>query len=341
MLSETIRFCLSKIPVVLATIVCTFIGIELLNRSKVLLPVVAYKADDHIPLLEPNQDTVLYLANYSYRSLPFSTNSESLRGKREIDWNKQVICVVGSSEVFGCGIKDDETSSEVLRSELLAAGEAWQDYDVANLGQMGFGPYAQSVLLKRMLDKHAQSVKLIIVRVAIGDRNSLPQEMSGRSAILQVLYDNVASAPFFLRKAKAFALGLQRAASFRSNETEDVDEVARANKMWERHHEYWEAMAQLAAERDIKIIFDVYEPLNDESPSSLTRNLQKLESEFENAHVAELNCEDFGLQGHDRQSRTAEYNNRFTLRCDPHANKKQHRLLGEIMAKQVQEVLTP
>ena len=333
LMRPVIRWLLSRLGLLALVGALLLVITEGLIRSGVMLPIINYKKDPYLPLLEPNQRAVMYLANCSYRTPPISINSEGNRGP-ETDWSRKVVFFLGSSETFGSGVADHETYAALI-DRYVEDQDQRNTYDCVNMGGVGFGPFHQATYLERFLANHTPYG--IVVRVSIGDRNFKQVEISGRPAAMDWLYARLESAPFFMRKLQAQMQALKniKITFGKDAQPESVYDTATGEAMWANNQEHWQRMLDLAEQHDARILFFVFDPLGATGSRLLTDQLMAMVDGHAQAQVVHLGPELFGLGQVPKQQRERVYNRRWSLRCDPHANAALHRRLSEGLYEQL------
>src|SRR5689334_23113102 len=88
-----------------------------------------------------------------------------------VDWNRPIILALGSSEVVGPGVAEEDIWTGRLAR--LLRNESEDIFTVYNAGTAGYGPYHSSVVFRRFLEHHQKPV-LVIVRASLSDSEFLP-----------------------------------------------------------------------------------------------------------------------------------------------------------------------
>ncbi len=262
------------------------------------------------------------------------------------DWSRPVILALGSSEVVGPGVADDEIWTARLSALLNESGERVVVY---NAGTAAYGPYHELVVLRRFVARHTKPA-LVLVRVSVADREFLPftPEQLQRERISKERRDTLKRytqfVPFLLAKAQLQLNSVStQLAGLRAGHTttEEADKTAeQAASMWAQNKSYWQEMAQLGNELHIPVLFVVFDPYGTEGGTYL---FHALSSEFERAPCAAvwmLDAGPFGLTQPDRRDREKLFAERYTLGYDPHANALQHRIIADELLAQVKGVGT-
>jgi hypothetical protein len=111
---------------------------------------------------------------------------------------------------------------------------------------------------------------------------------------------------------------------------------------------WWDALAALGDANDVPVVFVVHDIEGEPASTEIERGLRLIVAGHRLATVLRLGPEHFGLDPHDLRLRTV-LQETLTLRRDPHANEKQHRLIARAIfeflrdrgiAEQIQERTT-
>lgn len=313
-----------------------FIG-EIVFRLPISPKFITYDFDDELgPRLAPMQSGSMGLGNFSVISPPISINDDGFRGE-SIDWSRPIILALGSSELLGPGVTDNETWSARLTE--LMTNEIKNDPIVVNTGTGGYGSYHVSIVLRRFLEKHKKP-ELVIVRISIGDRlffRLTPQELkqnhqSSRRNKLIKKYTKFA--PFLFKKILAQMYVIKRL--FVRNPQDKVlsyryEQTVAAEEMWENHKEYWERTASLCLENNIQLLFYIHNPYNTPSEHTLFNKFQHRFRGNSLVNVFMLGHKPFNLFDQDISTRRKEYKEIYTLSYDPHANAAQHEIIARVL----------
>jgi len=277
----------------------------------------------------PNQNNVVtFLGNYSVKSPPMNINSGGFRGP----WFKEAlehIILVGSSEVMGPGLADDETIAGYLQSNYDSAIT-----QVLNLGRGGYGPDHHKIVLDRIYQKH--SVDIVIIRVALSDRffrlidtqNLIleNQKKIRRDRIKEVFK----SASFLFNRISAQVNAIKSAFSFRKNDLGTVDEIDAATKMWEEFGNTWKEIIVTANSKGAKVVFMLPNPTGSSGNHYLCEQLLGLSND-RGASVIEIGPSAYGLQEYSENRRKILTAQRFTLGYDPHSNSAQSQIIARML----------
>ena len=299
--------------------------------------ILVYEFDDERNYrLVGGQSRGLGLANFSVMSPPITINSYGFRNA-EIDWTTPTILAVGSSQVLGPGIGDNEVWTAIVTDRLSAAGG--RPLMVINAGTPGYGPYHQSVTVRRYLERHPHP-RLLVVRAAVSDRafpkpskaqlEDLRQHMALSSRVRRLSE----FLPFLVNKLSA-QLGAIRQTflptSREGQETAIDDSPDTADAMWHSNVPFWRDMADLAGRQGIPVVFFIDGA--DGAPSA-QRLKHLFTDEFghrEDVAIALLDAQHTGIDVKDADTRRRQYRERFQLGYDPHANARLHRLTAEFL----------
>jgi hypothetical protein len=111
-------------------------------------------------------------------------------------------------------------------------------------------------------------------------------------------------------------------------EAHAATEGNRAKKMWEENRNWWEAIAMLSDEMKILTIFWVYDLYGSNESAFLEQALGQIAKEKSYATVIRLGPECFGIDPKTTVEQLGHVINDLTLDRDPHANPRQHELIG-------------
>ncbi len=327
------------VPMALAVICVVLCFGEVQTRLSFLTPRLEYQADRELTgLFRPNQCGYLWMANQSMKTPPMTVNPDGHRGE-STDWTKPTILALGSSEAFGTGVADDEVWTYLLEDNLRQAS---LEMEVVNAAGPGMGAYQQDVVLKRLL-LAGKKPELVLVRVSIGDRGFGPIPEERRMAVFQAslkmkrIREFTTFLPFLrnklvsqlpsIRSACRPSIGRRRTPSV-YHDTGDAGQEMVANS-----RQFWESMIGRAAAVGSQIVFIVHAPHGYHSSQVLYENLMILCTQHESAFVLQLGPDTFGMEGIPVSRRGSYFHERFTLVRDPHANARQHKLIGDAVTR--------
>ncbi|HNP37185.1 MAG TPA: hypothetical protein PKK10_15150 [Woeseiaceae bacterium] len=278
----------------------------------------------------PRQSNVaMFLGNYSIQSPRIRINNRGFRGAEPGSGHPEIL-VVGSSEVVGPGVREDQTITARLQAQL---SKHWAQVRVVNAATGGYGPGHQRIVLQRELElNHYES---IIVRVADSDASfvlpavsELESERAAkarRDRIRHVLR----SAPFVanrlraqLDSIRAQAAALQPAPQPRAEESERRSKVN--SSTWPTRD--WHAMIEMANAAESDLIF--YVPNGENKPEN-TVLCEVIEALPGKKSVWEYGMSDFRVSSPD------EYRARYTLGYDPHGNAERYKTLAQLLVRDI------
>ena len=133
-----------------AVVVCLLVLVigEIWFRLPWTTKILVYEFDEERNYrLVGRQSRGLGLGNFSVMSPRISINSDGFRNT-EIDWTAPTILAVGSSQLLGPGLEDDEVWTAIV-SDSLSAAEG-RPIIVVNAGTPGYGPYHQAVTVQEI-----------------------------------------------------------------------------------------------------------------------------------------------------------------------------------------------
>jgi len=325
--------------VVLICLLTLVLG-EAYLRMPFVLPQLEYRSDGELDgRLAENQVGYLWLANMSLKTPPITLNADGHRGGIT-DWSRPVIVALGDSEWLGAGVEDGDVWTRVLERE-LRRGTRLSTVQVVNASHPGHGPYHEYVVARRLLRDH--DVEALLVRVAIGQRAFRPVPEEERTQHVQGAERRAAVrrvtkvVPFLYNKIEAqlpsISAALRPHLLRRAVETRDNAapmEVGRA--MAGEARTWWDQLADLAAARDVPVVFVVHDLEGRMSSVALEEALRGVAASHRGSYVVRLGPEAFGLDPSDPHELARLIRERLTLRRDPHANVLQHRLVAEAIA---------
>ncbi len=258
-------------------------------------------------------------------------NRDGHRGD-DTDWARPAFVAVGDSNSWGSPVSDDEVWTARLERRLQRDVPGLQ---VVNASHPGHGPYHHWVRLRRALEPGSRRVEGALVRVSIEDRNFLPptaleREQERERARLRERVRAVSRlAPFLLNKAKE-QLSARGGAP---RPPLGAEEAARQGEaMWREHGRWWRRMAELAARKEVPLVFILDDPAGHPGMAVLARRLAGLGSR---SQVLHLDAGAYEIEGRTQAERWKQYRARFTFAYDAHGNRHQH----DLVARQVHEAL--
>ena len=292
-------------------------------------PVLGFK-------LSANQSNSMGLANFSILSPPIGINKDGFR-YHDDNYQKHKIIALGSSEVLGPGVKDNETWTYYLEKKLRKNYR--KDISVINAGHGGYGPFHSSVRLKRII-KSVEGIDIAIVRVSISDRNfNKPED----SSLKQLKRNNKRNnkikklskfLPFLANKLQSqiFHIKLRIKGNGRIEDLYDYEKADAAVKMWENNKPYFMEIIRTCSENNINAIFYIDNAYD--TPSG--NKLYELFYDFINnenlpAHIINLNSSYFDISGETVRERRSKFKQKYTLVNDPHANMAQHLIIAQVL----------
>lgn len=276
---------------------------------------------------------------FALETPPIVIDGEGYRN-RVVDWNRPIIVALGSSEVVGPGVAEEDIWTARL-TRLLRKGSG-NDPLVYNAGTGGYGPFHASVVLQRFIEKHKKPV-LVIVRVSIGDSNflrltpnQLKEEQSNKER-RDFIKKYTLFIPFLYNKAQLQLDSIRSVLSmYRPGQVFErpEDETAEAaERMWEQNKEYWFKIAALCKEMNVPVLFLVYNPYGTVSGQVLFNSLMTHFSNERCELVWMLDNSHLGLFQEDLNERRNSFGAKYTLKYDPHANRLQHKVIADELFK--------
>jgi hypothetical protein len=320
----------------LAGLVFLLIG-ELWFRLPWTTKLVLWEFDDElVSRLAASQSRGLGLGNFSALSPPMGINRDGFRNG-EIDWTQPTILAVGSSELLGPGVEDNEVWTAIASKRLSRA--TGRRITVVNAGSGGYGPYHHAVQVRRFLEKHPPPL-LVIVRVSVGDRffvrpqaaeldaarnrNTLSIQIKRYSEFLPFLVNKIRAQIVAIQQTFAEIRGIKPAAG--AHEAPAV-----ADAMWQVNSDFWRDIAVRATSSDVPVLFFVDGADGAESAERLTELLAREFRGRGDVSVVLFGPRNIGLSAQDDTERRRKYREQFTLGYDPHANVRLHRLEAEFL----------
>ncbi len=310
----------------LVALVC----IELYFRSP-LAPIIM-KYDFHpqrFYSLAPNQPKVHeMLANFSVLSPPYRINADGFRGP-EILKEEPTIALVGSSEVLGEGVQEEDTISAHLQRELEHSPV------VTNLGVVGYGPEHHVLVVDWAMEQLA--LEALVVRVTVKQRYSylreaaeFPAEKAKKERNLKIRQVS-RSAPFlFVKAIHQFNSPLHSFQRYLKT-FKPVDPLADqkiAAQAWEANGKTWQAILDTASNNAVPILFYVENGAGSRSENLLCKYLEQI-TRPPMSTVVEMGPSFFGLDDIPKTHLTAEFKRNYTLGFDPHGNSAQYKMLAK------------
>ncbi len=271
---------------------------------------------------QPNQRRVVtFLGNHSVESPPVRTNSQGFRGA-EPQRDVPNIAIIGSSEVFGSGVREEETVSGVLQRRF--GDSVW----VRNLGTGGHGPEHHRRMLERVASR--DGVRDAVIRVAVSDHVFfMPDEAQFEAERVnkprrERIESYVASASFVANKLLAQRHALRQL--FRRPHR-SLSDTTLAEAMWRNFESAWRGAIGSAEKADVRLVFYIPNGVGDANNRYLCERLVSA-TDKSSASVHELGPTAFGLDGLSETMRRRRFNDRFTLGYDPHGNAARYEVIG-------------
>jgi hypothetical protein len=285
------------------------------------------------------------LGNFSRLSPPIGINEDGFRNG-PIDWQGATVLAVGSSELLGPGVEDDEVWT-ALATEALTRRFA-QPVTVVNAGSSGYGPYHHAMTVRRFLETHGRP-KAIVVRASVSDRRfGRPTSAELEAARRQKVYSRAVKAvseflPFLVNKVQAQVLAVRR--TFRPDPpaaqeapAHEMPEVA--DQMMEANGVWWTEIVSLGRENCVPILF--YVDAGDGSPSAL-RLAELLTDRFgtePGVQIAVFDIRATGMDAVPQSLRRQRFASEYTLGDDPHGNAALHAREASFLTPLIAQLLT-
>jgi hypothetical protein len=319
----------------------TFISGEIYFHLPGVYPVIKYSTDSTLGhIFMPNQQASVWLGKFSVASPKVTINSFGFRGK-EIDWNKDSVLTLGSSEVFGLGIADSEVWSYLLEEDLTQNGENLQ---VINGGVTGYGPYHSLHSLYKVLEK--TDLKTIIVRVSVADDKFLPpptqRGINSNSGLFlttkKLLQNNAQFLRFLVNKSQSQIHSINKALTpfFLTHPPKSIGVEFRQQQFIENNKSYWESMVCIATDKNIPLIFLIVDPgeINEQLVFSF---LKSAFSDLPDVSVLLLGLDSFDLSCVPKNELKRIIKSKLTMKYDPHANALQHDIISANIYEHIKE----
>jgi hypothetical protein len=278
------------------------------------------------------------LGLFAVEAPPMTLDAEGFRN-RGVDWTQPVVLALGSSEVVGPGVADEEIWTARLSG--LLSRDSGRPVTVYNAGTAAYGPYHSAVVLRRFLKELGRKPALVIVRVSVADREFVPwtrEELSRERVNKErrdVLKGYSLFVPFLLAKAQLQVNSIRAAmASLYRGGTSAAsadNPVEMAETMWAQNRDYWRQMALLGRDHNVPILFMVSDPYGTEGGQVLYQALSDEMAQQPCASAWLLDNRPFGLTDRRPGERQQAFARRFTLGYDPHANALQHQIIAEAL----------
>ncbi len=333
-----VRWALGRAGIGCATLVVLLVAGELYMRA-MFLPSIIYRRDAELGYTyRPNHRAITWQGNYSMPSPPLSFNSDGNRGE-DSDWSKKIVLSLGSSEVVGPGIADDETWAAQLET-LIHEADGSDAVEVVNGAYEGHGPFQHAVVFDRFLDKH--DIDTAVMRVSVGDRHfKRPKDIPEKSWLHHFLRDNTIFVRFLINKSLAQIRPAKKATvpfPFRRDKKKtDPHFMDFAKKMWEANESHWKQAVDSAVRENVRLVFLVINATGKEGETYLANQLRGLIGDAKNVSVLELGPDVFGLDTLPFDEREPVFVKDLTLGFDPHGNATQHRTVAESLQRYLTE----
>jgi hypothetical protein len=330
---------LTKYTLLVLYIVTLFLIIgEAYFRLPTTLPMLSYEFDaDFGHRFKPNQSGVSILGKGVFTPV-ITLNSEGFRGK-ENNGKKAILCL-GSSEVLGTGVKDNETWNSVLEQSLLSKGV---DLQVINAGQTSHGPSHFRITLGKYLSNHP-APEAVIIRVATGDMDfflASPEKIKFEKINIsrkEKIKKFTLFIPYLLNKIDLQKSSIQRVFNFHKNKTNNIlnkyESIEAADTMINRFKPDFISIISTCQKENITLIFCIIDPMSAPSNVRLSNILDSLtlSTGYNKAHVCPIFSKEYNLQNYDLPERKKIVMEKLRLPGDPHSNVLQHSLIGAFLS---------
>jgi hypothetical protein len=326
------------LSIIVTTIVTLVVG-EIWFRLPCNSPLLDYEYNDTLLYkLKPNQRGCILQGGGGIVSPPITINKDGFRND-SINWKYPAILCLGSSEVLGTGVKDNECWTYILQQHLLSCSS--DKISVVNAGSMSYGPYHALMILKSFLNrKHPD---LVILRVATGDKDF---QKPSQYTLSQKKNENKSHSkikkmskfiPFLLLKAEAQQKRIRNVFTANKRPTKqllnsyEIDSAA--YDMWNKNGDYLREIGNICDKNSIQLIFVIYDPIETPATTRLETILEKNMSDYKNCSVIMLGSKVFGLDQLPIEKRKEITIKTLRIPFDPHSNALQHRIVGKELAK--------
>lgn len=282
---------------------------------------------------KPDQSGVTYIGKCVFTP-PISINKNGFRGT-DFDKDKKQILCLGSSEVLGTGVKDDECWPSILEKQL---GQYTNNIQVINAGKLGFGPYHFRIVLDRYINKYNKP-ELVIIRLATGDmgftaptadqlrteKNSFERNSKIKKVTLFL--------PFFLNKLTLQKKSILQVFTPKTNQPvlNSFEVADAADTFISRFKNDIIAIIQKCEEKQIPVILCVIDPISTPASTRLNQLLGDLikANNLQNTYTLFIDSKEFNLSDLDLQERKIKTITTLRIAGDPHSNALQHNIVGE------------
>ena len=301
---------------------------------------IAYVYDEELGhRYAPNQmPSPRPLGLFGVEAPPMTLDAEGFRN-REVDWTQPVVLALGSSELVGPGVADEEIWTARLSG--LLRQDSGRPVTVYNAGTAAYGPYHSAVVLRRFIEERGRKPSLVIVRVSVADRKFVPwtREQLSQERVNKERRDFIKGyslfVPFLVAKAQLQLTSIRAAmvTVYRggSRAASADNPVEMAEKMWAQNRGYWHQMAVLGRDHNIPILFMVSDPYGTEGGKFLYEALTDEMRKESCVSAWLLDNGPFGLTERGAGERQQAFVRKFTLGYDPHANALQHQIIAEAL----------
>jgi hypothetical protein len=288
--------------------------------------------------LKPNQIGVTYIGQCIFTP-PITINQLGYRGS-DIDPGKKKILCLGSSEVLGTGVKDNECWPSNLNNYI---NTKFKRYQVVNAGQMGYGPYHNKIMLFRFIERF-QRPDLVILRLATGDKDFLPPSAQRLANEERKIARNVRIKkvslflPYLMNKIslqeKSIKRTLEKVWSFNKKENNpslnayEVESVADTFML--RFKSDINEMLSVCNTNNIPVVLCVIDPISTPASAQLVENVDNFlhTNAYTNIKLLYVNSADFGLDKYILSERKKISALKYQVEGDPHSNASQHKIVA-------------
>ncbi len=308
---------------------------EVYFRFPSTLRMLSYEFDSDLAMrLRPNQRGVSIIGKGTFTPA-ITLNLEGYRGE-SINGKKTILCL-GSSEVLGTGVKDNETWVSILERTLVSRGI---DIQTINAGNPGYGPYHFKITLERFLLKHP-APEAVIIRINTGDMDFVQPSQNEIETVKKNNYRNTKLKkitiflPYLFNKMERQKKSILQVFDFKKkssvNELNKYESSQAADTMINRFRADFKSIVSICQKQNILLIFSVIDPISTPSSVRLASQLDSLtiSTGYKKAFVYPILCKEYNLQNYSLLERKKAVMETLRLPGDPHSNALQHLIIGE------------
>jgi hypothetical protein len=300
-------------------------------------PLLDYEYDDTLLFkLKPNQKGCILQGGGGLVSPPITINNDGFRND-PVNWTYPSILCLGSSEVLGSGVKDNECWTSILQKRLLPFFDG--KISVINAGNVGYGPYHAMNVLKSFINKKRPN--MVIFRLSTGDKDfqkpteSILYKKRPEKDLNKKIKKVSRFIPFLLLKMEAQQKRIENMLLNNKNVPgtllNQYEIESAAEDMWNNNGVYIHEIGNICHKLSVPLIFVVYDPIETPASIKLVNILKKNMADCPTCSIVFFGSNIFGMDQLPIAQRKEITIKTLRIPYDPHANALQHHIVGEAL----------